>query len=164
VPRFRGVPRRFRGLLVAVAILAAPACAQRAAPAAAPGPFDFIPPRWVDLPEAPFVAEMRGGRALLVARGSQTFSSVTVGCVMPVDGRTDVIAELTGTINIHGAFGPRSPAALLSSLNNPQISAHLTEAKHCPADSYLAITSAVRKGTAKPTTWTAQGTRWPRRR
>jgi hypothetical protein len=48
---------------------------------AAPDPLETIPTRWIDLPEAPFVARVVDGKALLVSRTGQHFDWVESGCV-----------------------------------------------------------------------------------
>jgi hypothetical protein len=151
-------------LLVSIAIVASGACVAHTV-TAIPRRFDYIPARWVDLPEAPFVAEMRGGEALLVARSKQLFSEVTVGCVVAVEGKTNVVADLIMTTMTHGSFGPQWPVkGLLASLNNPKVFDHLGNASRCPADSYFAVTGAGGDETPNRVTWNAQGTKWPQRR
>jgi hypothetical protein len=153
-----------RVLLIPFAFVLVAACARHQV-TPIPRPFDYIPTRWVDLPEAPFVAEMRGGEALLVARSKQSFSEVAAGCVVPVEGKTNVVAALIHVMVTHGSFGPQYPVkGLLASLNNPKVYDNLNNASQCPADSYFALTSASGDGTPNRVTWNAQGTKWPQRR
>lgn len=134
---------------------------------ATPGTPNPIPSRWVDLPEAPFVAQVRDGAPVLEARSQQTFSHVGVGCVEQVGGKAHVIADLIETVLTHGTFGPHQPVtSLIPSLTNPDVYRNLSQWERCPPDSYVAVTMAIavdRNG-AKKSVWKAEGTAWTRRR
>ena len=146
-----------RVIFTAVAVVVVAACAHRPL-GDTPSPFDYIPARWVDLPDAPFVARMRGHKALLVARSKDRFTAIGIGCVRRNRGRTHVIAELVNLFVSHGFFGPGWPVETpFNDLNNPELYADLNRKKRCPAESFLAITSA---GGIGPL-WNAEGTRWP---
>jgi hypothetical protein len=54
------------------------------------------PSRWVDLPEAPFIAQMREGVPVLVTRSKQTFSQIKVGCVVERDGKRTLWVNCSG--------------------------------------------------------------------
>lgn len=126
-----------------------------------------IPSRWVDLPEAPFVAQVRDGKPALVARSRQTFSHVAVGCVVEVDGKAHVIVGLIESLMTHGAFGPNRPeTTLISSLTNPDVLRRFSQGEHCPPDSYFAVTGAVAvaRNEAEEFVWNAEGTAWTRRK
>lgn len=134
------------------------------APPDSPNP---IPSRWLDLPEAPLVAQIRDGEPVLVVRSQQTFSHVGVGCVVEVNGKAQVIAELIESTMTHGAFGPNQPVRnLIPSLTNPDIYRHLSQWERCPTDSFFAVTNAlaVDKNGAKTFVWKAEGTAWQGRR
>ena len=155
--KYRENQGMLRVLSIAVALVVAAACAHRRL-ADTSDPFDYIPARWVDLPEAPFVARMRGNKALLVARSKERFRGVGIGCVRTKGGRTHVIADLVELTVTDGFFGPGWPVETpFNDLNNPQIFAELNRKSRCPADSYWAITRA---GGIGPV-WNAGGTKWP---
>jgi hypothetical protein len=151
-----------------VLCLATAACVRPTRPVnATPGTPNLIPNRWVDLPEAPFVAQVRDGEPVLLARSRQTFSHVGVGCVVEVDGKAHVVAELIESVMTHGTFGPNRPVTtLIPSLTNPDVYRHLSQWERCPPDSYFAVTVAVAVGRneAKKSVWNAEGTAWTRRR
>jgi hypothetical protein len=166
-PRFHAGPNllplnQLKVLTTLVLCLASAVCVRPARPVnATPG--NPIPGRWVDLPDAPFVAQIRDGEPVLVARSKQTFSHVGVGCVVEVDGKAHVIAELMESFMTHGAFGPNWPVTnLISSLTNPEVYRHLSQWGRCPSDSFFAVTVAIavdRKG-SKEFVWKAEGTAW----
>lgn len=134
-----------------------------------PIPFDTtlrapIPSRWVDLPEAPFIAELRDGVPVLVTRYQQSFSEVGAGCVVERDGKAHVLSDLLRVAITHGAFGPNKPVTdLLFTLGNLDRYRHLSGSERCTAESFFAVTAAVpvNAGGAEGSTWTAEGTAWP---
>ena len=143
--------------------LASAACVRHARPAnAPPGNSSPIPSRWLDLPEAPFVAQLRDGAPVLVARSSQTFSEVGVGCVIEVDGKAHIVVDLISQLMTHGVFGPNRPVTdLILNLTDPERYRHISGWSRCPSGSFFAVTNAVavdRKG-AKDFVWEAEGTR-----
>jgi hypothetical protein len=149
-----------RMLFIAAAVIFVAACVHRRLPDT-PAPFDYIPARWVDLPDAPFVAQVRGTKALLVARSKDSFTHIEIGCVRPLAGRTDVVAAIVGIQVSDGVFGPGWPVETpFNDLNNPEVYAQLDSKKRCPADSYFAI---VRAGGLGPE-WNAEGGPWPNAR
>ncbi len=91
--------------VVAVALAALTACgcgAARSRPANAPAPdaLEVIPARWVDLPQAPFVAKVVHGKADLFNRTERSFDRLKFGCVVEEQGMTRVVSELFG-IDVH---------------------------------------------------------------
>ena len=159
-PAPRELRHRMSRLLLVLLAIVLSACAREVV-TPIPRPFDYIPARWVDLPEAPFVAKMRGDKALLIARSWRSFSHVAVGCVVPAEGKTKVLTDLVATLTTHGSFGPQWPVdGLLASLNNPEVYTRLT--KQCPGHGYFAVTRASGGERARRITWSAEGTKWPR--
>jgi hypothetical protein len=148
--------------------LASAACAPHARPLnTPPGNSSPIPSRWVDLPEAPFVAQLRDGAPVLVARSRQTFSQVSGGCVIEVDGKAHVIADLITHLMTHGGFGPNWPVTdLILNLTDPERYRHISGWSRCPAGSFFAVTNAtaVDRNGAKDFVWEAEGTPWIGRR
>jgi hypothetical protein len=103
-----------------------------------------IPSRWLDLPEAPFVAQIRNGKPVLVARSSQTFSQVGAGCVVEVNGKAHVIATLIEELMTQRHFWAElSSAERDSEPHHPDIYQHLSQRERCPSDSFFALTGAV---------------------
>jgi hypothetical protein len=122
-----------------------------------------IPSRWVDLPEAPFIAQLREGVPVLVTRSKQTFSQIKVGCVVERDGKAHVVGELLGQHIFHGTFGPNYPVTdLLFTLSNQDLYRHLSGSERCTPDSFFAVTAAVPVSAngAEGSTWKAEGTAW----
>jgi hypothetical protein len=87
--------KRLCRVLVAAYVLTMVICAAAAAQMA--DPLKAIP-RWVDLPEAPFVAKIMDGKAVLVNRGNKVFDTVFDGCVIEQQGRTRV-GYLSGRVS-----------------------------------------------------------------
>ena len=148
--------------------LASAACVRHAPPVNdPPGNSSPIPSRWLDLPQAPFVAQLRDGAPVLVARSRQTFSEVGVGCVIEVDGKAHVIADLISQLMTHGGFGPNRPVTdLIPNLTDPERYRHISGWGRCPSSSFFAVTYAVavdRKG-GTDFVWKAEGTPWKGRR
>jgi hypothetical protein len=126
-----------------------------------PDPHEVIPSRWIDLPDAPLAAERRDGKALLVVRDKQLFSSASVGCVIEQQGKTHVIATLASIVISDGRYGAGFPVdGLLASINNPEIHEG-AGGKQCPADSYFAVVEVAPPSDWRES-WTAEGTPWPR--
>jgi hypothetical protein len=146
-----------------VLCLATAACV-RPIPDVSATPCAPIPSRWVDLPEAPFIAQVREGVPILVTRSQQTFSDIVVGCVVEREGKAHVLGGLLGVHIDDGAFGPDKPVTgLLFTLSNPDPSRPLSGAERCTPDSFFAVTAAVPVGAngAEGATWKAEGTAWP---
>ena len=124
-----------------------------------------IASRWVDLPEAPFVAQVREGELVLAVRPAHTFSEVGVGCVLNSDGKAHVVATLLSTVVHDGTFEPNRPiTGLIQNLTNPDRYRHLSGGERCPPESFFAVTVAVGPGGAEKSVWNAEGTAWTGRR
>ena len=122
---------------------------------AAPDPLETIRTRWIDLPEAPFVARVVDGKALLVSRTGQYFDDIMTGCVVELEGRAHVIGQLLGQHIFHGVYGPKSPIKDLLRMHN----ALPHDTKPCDPDAYMAI---VRVSLTIKQVWTAEETPWPK--
>jgi hypothetical protein len=114
-----------------------------------PDPLEVIPADWLDLPDAPFVAKVVGGQAVLVNRGDRPLDSVSTGCVQQ-DGRAvRVVGELFSSQVFDSTFAPgKHVEGLLRMVNNID---HYIEfyskslpnlVKRCPAKSRVAVTAA----------------------
>jgi hypothetical protein len=80
---------------------------------------ETIPLAWIDVPDAPFVARMRRGRAVLVNRSRQVFKSVSTGCVVERSGYVTVVSGLFSSDIDHGGYGSGSQVeGLLRIINN----------------------------------------------
>jgi hypothetical protein len=121
----------------------------------APSHPQAVPTRWIDLPEAPFVARVQHGKAVLVPRRKQLVVwSVNVGCVVEENGRTHVIGELLGEVRVDAPN--TSPVHdLLPALNTPQT---VAGSERCPSNSYFALTSANATEGKASIGWKAEGT------
>jgi hypothetical protein len=120
---------------------------------------ETIPARWIDLPEAPFVARMLKDKAVLVNRADRAFDTVYTGCVIPHQGRADVVGQLFIQSVSDGEYGPGDAVnGLLRMLNNLPFYIRNGDAKPCPEGAYFAVTGAAsRDGHG----WKADGTPWP---
>lgn len=124
-----------------------------------PEPLERIPARWIDLPEAPFVARMVKDKAVLVNRTDRAFDVVSTGCVIPQQGRVRVVGKLFSQTISHGAYGPGDTVeGLLAMLNNLAFYVRIEVAEPCPRGVYFAVTGASRQDRH---TWDADRTRWP---
>ena len=150
--------------VAALALLVLAGCSHAQTPVTVvPEPYEMIPVRWIDLPEAPFIAKVKDGKALLVARGKEAFTAVGLGCVSEQQGRTHVIATLTAMNINDGHYGPGFPVErLLATINDAEAYERSGGPKNCPADAHFAVVRASQEPNSKPT-WSAEGTPWPRR-
>jgi hypothetical protein len=126
-----------------------------------------IPTRWVDLPDAPFVARMVGQQAVLINRTARTFDRVEAGCVRRVAGRVQVVGQLFATSMHDSAWTPGSHVdGLLSMVNN--VDFYIADQKRmfggksniekCADDAHSALVSASYGAEYR---WNAEGTPWP---
>jgi hypothetical protein len=124
-------------------------------------PLEVIPPAWVDLPEAPFVARVVLGRAVLVNRTNTTFEFVSTGCVRQAGGLARIVGGLFASLITDGAYAPgREVEGLLRIVNNIEHYMSLSDfVKQCPADSRIAVTAASARSGYR---WSAEGTPWPK--
>jgi hypothetical protein len=95
-----------RTLVLALSLILVIGCGARSgvATAHAADPFEIIPSRWIDLPDAPFVAQMMGGKAVLVNRSDHPFNVVETGCVIEDQRTVRVVARLITMDRSHGVF------------------------------------------------------------
>jgi hypothetical protein len=111
------------------------------------------------LPEAPFVARMVGGKAVLVNRADRAFDVVHTGCVIPQQGRARVVGRLFSQTLSHGAYGPGDAVkGLLTMFNNLAFYIRIEVAEPCPDRAYFAVTGASLRDRH---TWDADRTPWP---
>ena len=121
----------------------------------------------MDLPEAPFVAEMRGGKAVLVNRTRESFNTVSTGCVVEEGGDVRVVGTLFSMDVFDSDWKPGQPLeGLLRMVNNIDWYVANEERmglkgmiKWCPSGARPAVTAAGHRDRHK---WFAQGTKWPK--
>jgi hypothetical protein len=130
-----------------------------------PDPLERIPTDWIDLPEAPFVAEMRKGKAVLVNRTRQAFNTVSTGCVVEEGGAVRVVGALFSMDVFDSELKPgQEVEGLLRMVNNIDWYVANEEQmglkgvfKRCPPEARTAVTAAGHRDRHK---WVAQGTKW----
>jgi len=131
--------------------LGSSACAHApAASASANDLLERIPSDWIDLPEAPFAAEMRGSQAVLVNRSTVTFNSVKTGCVVEDRGTVRVVGELFGVMTTSVWAPQAGVAGMLSMVNNidwyvanqQRVIGLANVIKRCPPESRTAVVRA----------------------
>lgn len=127
---------------------------------------EVIPVDWIDLPEAPFVAGVVRGEAVLINRSGRTLDSVALGCVQPHGNTVIVVGQLFAQDVKDGRFEPGGHVkGLLRSVNKidyyvslyARISPDLL--KRCVAESKVAVIAAGRRPDYR---WSAAGTAWSR--
>ena len=139
----------------------------RVVSASAADPLETIPQGWVDLPDAPFVAQLAGGKAVLLNRSGRDFNSVSAGCVVEQNGRVRVVGGLFAMDVVDGVYSPGTRVeGLLRMVNN--IDWYVENAgksfgtpgliKRCADGERIAVTKAALRGTYQ---WSADGTLWP---
>jgi hypothetical protein len=122
-------------------------------------PLEVIPADWLHLPDAPFVARILRGKAVLVNRTSRWFDNLSSGCVIQRGNSAHVVGTLFGHRVFDSAWGPGdSVEGVLRMINNIDFYVAGYAVTRCPAGSRTAVTSA--SGTGNH--WTAEGTSWPR--
>jgi hypothetical protein len=132
-----------------------------------PDPLDRIPAEWIELPDAPFVARMREGKAVLVNCTRHSFRRVAVGCVQERNQTVHVVGGLFQSEVYDSDWRhKRTVDGLLRMVNNidwyvanqERILGRSDLIKRCQTGSRVAVT-AVR---GDRHTWDANGTRWPK--
>jgi len=154
--------------LVAVAF-GVSACAHQVESAPAPpDPLERIPAEWIDLPEAPFVAQMQNGKAVLLNRATTQFNTVGVGCVVEKEGSVHVVRGLFSQDVCDAYYRPGQPVVgLLWMVNN--IDRYIADQQRnfgrtdliqrCSPGNRIAVVSAGLRGQSE---WSAAGTPWPK--
>lgn len=129
-------------------------------------PLEVIPASWLDLPEAPFIAKVVLGRAVLVNRGERLLDSVSTGCVRRDGDKARVLGELFAAQVSDGVYAPGGHVeGLLRLLNKLRYDVEFSAKSfpdlmtQCPADSRFAVTAAAASFSRHR--WSAEGTRWP---
>lgn len=133
-----------------------------------PDPLERIPADWIDLPEAPFVADVRAGKAVLVNRTQDSFNRVTAGCVVRQGVSARVVGQLFSVDISDSVWGPgREVEGLLRDVNNidyyvasqERLGGRKELIKPCPPGASTAVTGAALRGRHM---WVAEGTKWSR--
>lgn len=119
----------------------------------------LAPSDWLNLPEAPFVVQLRivKGRqtAVLVNRTRESYRGIVTGCVVQHKGRAHVVGQLIGSITLDGSVAPGQHYDVFEGLAE-----FAGTTRRCPAESRSSLIAAT---TASGRQWTAEGTRWPRK-
>jgi len=135
-----------------------------------PGPRDHlerIPAEWIELPDAPFVARMQDGKAVLVNQTRHAFTRVSVGCVQERNQTVHVVGELFRWEVNDGAWAHQEAVeGLLSMVNNidfyvanqERILGRSGLVKRCQTRSRVAVITAG----GDRHVWDANGSRWPK--
>ena len=135
---------------------------------ASPDALEVIPSGWLDLPDAPFVAKMLGGKAVLVNRTRRTFDAVSTGCVSQQGRSAQVVGGLFDQRVFDSSWGPGdSVEGLLRMINNidyyvgdlAKMTGRADALKRCPDGSRIAVIAAAEGNQYR---WTAEGTAWTR--
>ena len=156
------MPMRF--LMAGACLLAVGACSTRL-PASHAAP--RIPAEWINLPEAPFHAELAGSKAVLVNRTGSEFNTLEIGCAVENDGRVRIVGKLLLFDVFDSSYRPgatlEEPFATLHRLdrygaNAGNIIGRPGVFSRCPVGSMMTVVAAGLRGGPR---WSADGTRWP---
>lgn len=119
----------------------------------------LAPSDWLDLPEAPFVVQLRTVKdrqtAVLVNRTRESYRGIVTGCVVEREGRARVVGQLLGSIILDGSVAPGQHYDVFEGLAE-----FAQTTRRCPAESSSGLIAAT---TVSGRQWTAEGTRWPRK-
>ena len=133
-----------------------------------PDPLEHIPSNWIDLPHAPFVAQMQKGKAVLIHRARTRLNTVGTGCVTEQNGSVLVVSELFGQDISDSYYAPGRPVeGLLRMVNNLdwyvanqlRLTGRTDLLDQWPPGSRIAVVSAGLRGEHE---WSAAGTPGPR--
>ena len=120
------------------------------------------------MPEAPFVAQMRKGKAVLVNRTPESFNTLTSGCVVEQGGSVHVLQQLFGLDLFDSQWGPGAVVeGLLRDLNNidwyvanqERVIGRTGVITRCPSGAKFALIAASLRDGHR---WVADGTKWTR--
>lgn len=153
----------FRPLLIVTVALLSAGCVARTrsggTSGSEPALRKLVPSDWLDLPDAPFVVQLRTvkGRqtAVLVNRTRESYRGIVTGCVVQREGRARVVGQLLGSITLDGSVAPGQYYDVFEGLAE-----FVQTTRRCPAESSSGLIEAT---TASGRQWTAEGTRWPRK-
>ena len=129
-------------------------------------PLEVIPAKWVDVPESPFVAAIRSGKAVLVNRTDRSWDSVSTGCIVRQEGAVRVAGQLFSQSIDDNIFRPGGLVeGLLPMINNidyyvaneERIIGRTGVIRRCSDDARIGVTAAALRDEYR---WSADGTAW----